>query len=362
MNNKTKKLCLVIPSLQAGGMERVMSELARYFCKKNQLNVFLILYGKKPELFYDVPDNLFIYRPSTIFSVQFRFISTLDRFLFLRRTVKKIDPHFILSFGEYWNSFVILALIGLSYPIYISDRCSPAKKYNIFHTFLRRWLYPKSAGIIAQTEKARRLFQSNFRHDNIVVIGNPIKPISDNSVSKKKIVLTVGRLINSKNHDKLIELFCKINAIDWKLIIIGGDSLNQSNMSRLKNLISSLNAESKVTLMGYRVDLDVFYQQSSIFAFTSVSEGFPNVIGEAMSAGLPVISFDCIAGPSEMITDGVDGYLIPVNNFSLFLERLNQLMTDVTLCREMGLNAKKSIKRFSSDSIGDKYYKFITTG
>jgi len=359
--NSKRILCLVLPSLQAGGMERVMSELAGYFCQHNNLEVHLILYGKNPELHYGVPENIFVHKPVTYFNERFRTIYTLGRMVFLRQTIKKINPDSVLSFGEYWNSFVLLALFGLSCPVYISDRCSPSKKYSKFHSMLRKLLYPLSKGIIAQTEKARNLYMDQFRNNNICVIGNPIRqiPVIQNSIKDENIVLSVGRLIKSKNHDRLVELFSNIDNPDWKLVIVGGDALKQNNMSRLKDLIRSLNAESRIILTGYTTDLDKFYRESSIFAFTSESEGFPNVIGEALSASLPVVSFDCIAGPSEMISDGENGYLIPVNDYVLFSKRLEQLMTDKSLREMMGSKAKESIKKFSLESIGLKYREFI---
>ena len=149
--------------------------------------------------------------------------------------------------------------------------------------------------MIAQTEKAKQILQGQLKLKKIAVIGNPIRQLPNGNKHREKIVLTVGRLIESKQHDKLIKSFCSFNRNDWKLIIIGGDALNQSNLSRLRNLVSELDANSKVILTGYSADLDLYYQTSSIFAFMSVSEGFPNVIGEAMSAGLPVVAFDCIA-------------------------------------------------------------------
>lgn len=336
-----------------------MSELAGYFCKRSELEVHVVLYGKSPEFFYEVPENLVIHKPLAVFDNRFRIYYTFLRMLFLRRSVKEINPHSILSFGEYWNSFVLLALIGLPYPVFISDRCSPTKRHSFFHAILRKWLYPKAKGIIAQTKQAKQHYQTEFKNDNIVVIGNPIPLLHYNANQRENIVLTIGRLIDSKNHSKIIELFCRINRPGWKLVIVGGDALKQNNLVKLNDLVSSLSANSKVVLTGYRNDLDTFYQESSIFVLASDSEGFPNVIGEAMSAGMPVVSFDCIAGPSEMITDGEDGYLVPVSDYTQFSERLERLMGDEPLRVKMGLRAKESIQKFSVDTIGLKYYNLI---
>ena len=86
----------------------------------------------------------------------------------------------------------------------------------------------------------------------------------------------------------------------------------------MRRIIADNNAEDKVFLEGKQADVETYYFKSKVFAFTSSSEGFPNVIGEAMSARLPVIAFDCIAGPSEMIKDNENGFLIPLFNFGQF--------------------------------------------
>jgi GalNAc-alpha-(1->4)-GalNAc-alpha-(1->3)-diNAcBac-PP-undecaprenol alpha-1,4-N-acetyl-D-galactosaminyltransferase len=355
-----KKICLLIQSLQTGGSERVMSELAGYFCEKTNFEVHMVLFGITPEIFYEVPANLKIYKPETVFNNKLRFIYTINRLLYLRQTVRKINPDTLLSFGELWNSFVLMALWGLHYPVYISDRCSPARKFKPVNTLLRRILYPKAKGVIAQTERAKELYASQFRHQNISVIGNPIHLVQNkHSEQRENIVLSVGRLIASKHHDKLIEVFSTISIPDWKLLIVGDDSLKQKNYVRLKELIHNLNMDGRVILAGKQSDIESFYIRSKIFAFTSSSEGFPNVIGEAMSAGLPAVAFNCIAGPSEMVDDGKNGFLVPLYDYDQFKTKLELLMNDNDLRSGFGRNAQDSIKRFSIQKIGEQYLSFI---
>lgn len=355
------KLCLVIPSLQTGGMERVMTELAYYFCDLKSKEVHLVLYGIKPEIFYNVPTDLIIHKPSLTFNNNFRFIHTLIRLFYLRHTIKSIKPDAILSFGELWNSFVLIATTGLSYPVFISDRCQPGKKIGKFHSHLRKIFYPRANGIIAQTNKAKEIYSAELRHKNIEVIGNPIQLNRDFADESKKgnIVLTVGRLIQSKNQDKLIELFVQINMPEWKLIIVGDNALNQNGKEKLQQLIIELKASNKVILAGNQSEISSYYMKSKIFAFTSDSEGFPNVIGEAQSYGLPVIAFDCVAGPSDLITDNLDGYLVPLHDYTLFREKLKFLMNNEAIREKFGKKAKENIKRFSIETIGPKFNSFI---
>ena len=198
-------------------------------------------------------------------------------------------------------------------------------------------------------------------YSNIAVIGNPIKDLKaiSETTQREKNVLMVGRLIKSKHQDRLIEMFAKVSLPDWKLIIVGYDHLKQQNLHRLKELAIKLGVEQRVVFPGKQENVEVIYSRSSIFAFTSSSEGFPNAIGEAMSAGLPVVAFDCVAGPSEMITDGYNGFLVPLFDFGQFEDRLVRLMSDETLRKKLGFNAMESIKKFSSEKICKAFHDFI---
>ena len=353
------KISLLIPSLQSGGMERVMSLLANYFAKKKNVELHLVLYGKSRKIFYPLSKDINIHKPSFQFRNYPRFISTLKTLFYVRKTVKRINPEMILSFGEYWNSFVLLALKGLDVSIYISDRCQPNKSLGRLHDQLRKWLYPSAAGIIAQTSKAKKIYQQQNLSRNISVIHNPIHQIPSNGERKEDIVLTIGRLIQSKHHDRLIRIFKDAFLPGWKLVIVGGDALKQNGSTSLKKLIKELDMEDKVELTGTVLGVEPYYNKSKIFVLASSSEGFPNVIGEAMSAGLPVVAYDCVAGPSDMIDDAQNGFLIPLFNDREFSEKLTRLMQDETLRNVMGRASKEKVTRFSVESAGEQYYAFI---
>jgi len=355
-----KRICLVLPGLNAGGMERVMSELAHFFAQKENIDLYFILYGKNTSIFFSLPKNINIYQPGFVFNNRYRLLYTLKTLCFLRKRISQIQPDTILSFGEYWNSFVLLALLRLPFTIYISDRCQPDKQYSRLHTLLRAWLYPKATGIIAQTNIAKEIYCRHFKNSNIVAIPNPIrKPPQQSSSEKRNWILTVGRLINTKHHDRLLKIFSQLNAPDWTLIIIGGNALKQNNQALLSELVSELGLTRRVILTGDLSNIDEYYQKSKIFAFTSSSEGFPNVVGEALSAGLPVVSYDCLAGPSELINDGENGFLVRVFDDEQFVWKLQLLIDDDILRQEMAEKAVESMKKYVIEEIGQEYLDYI---
>ncbi len=360
-NNSTKDICFVIHSLQAGGMERVMSELLNFFAAKKEYRVHLVLYGIKRDIFYTIDNRIIVYRPDFQFDNSRRLQSTIKTHFFLRKIIKKINPISVLSFGERWNSMVLLALYGTKIPVYVSDRAQPDKSLGKLHDTLRIFLYPKAKGIIVQTQKAKNIFKRFYQHDNFKVIGNPIRQISSNNEVRENSILMVGRYIQSKQQDVLIEIFSKLNAPDWKLVLVGYDHLKQKNQEKWELLAADLKVSDRVIFAGKQENVEYYYNTSKVFAFSSASEGFPNVIGEAMSAALPIVAFDCIAGPSDLIHDSVNGFLIPLGDKDLFAKRLQFFVDNPHVIVSMGKKSKEFIAEFELNYICTEFEKFIVS-
>lgn len=348
MKNK-KKIALVIPSLHAGGMERVMSELANYFSEKDNIIVHLIILGKSNK-FYDISNNVIIHEPNFLFNNSYRLLYILKTMYFLRSTIKKIKPYSVLSFGEMYNSFVLIALKFLNCNIYVSDRSKPDKKWGRVHDFLRKKLYKNATGIISQTSYSKVFLQKITNNKNIVVIPNPVISQNEQKNERKNIILSVGRLIYSKRLDLLLKMFSEIENQDYELWIVG-DGIEKDNLVKLAH---DLMISEKVIFWGARKDIHFFYKQAKIFAFTSVSEGFPNALLEALSFGLPSIAFDCIAGPSDLIIDGYNGFLITELDQKTYKEKLIELMDDNVFVK-LAKNTQKHAGEFDIEKIGQKY-------
>ena len=342
-------------------MERVMASLLNSFAKRDNVEVTLLLIGKSPKIDFDISDNIEIFFPNFEFKSNQRFLSTLKTIKFIRKSIKKIQPDTILSFGEYWNNMVLMSLIGTKYPIYISDRSQPNKNLGKIQNFLRDKLYPKAAGYIAQTEKAREIAHKKKWSKNTTIIGNPINQNSNLTASdNENIVLTVGRLIPTKHIDELIEIFKTVNNVNWKLVIVGGNAKNLNLLDKYKETVKKLGLEQNIKLVGTKSNVSDYYKKAKVFAFTSSSEGFPNVIGEAMSYGLPVIAYDCTAGPSDLINDEETGFLIEERDQMAYVEKLKTLMKDTDLRNKQSSAALEKIKDFDAEKIAQQFFTFIT--
>ena len=356
------RICLVVHSLGFGGLERVMSTLANYFHEQNGTEVHVVLIGRQRLVQYDLEVGIHIHKPTFVFKNSSRTYNTLRTIYFLRKKIKEIDPSSVLSFGEYWNNLVLLSSLGLRMRIFISDRSQPNKDLGKFHNLLRKLLYPLATGFIAQTSISERIAKQNKWNQNIRVIPNPIREITnEHNLERRNFILSVSRFIPSKNIDQLINIFAELKLEDWSLLIVGGNSKGMNLVEEYKGLVRNLNMQDKIKLIGFTDEVDKYYLQSKIFAFTSSSEGFPNVIGEAMNSGLPVIAYDCVAGPSDMIENEKNGFLIPLFDQEMFKSKLNELITDEKLRNDFGICAAESMERFSINVVSDQYFEFLTS-
>ena len=333
------RICLVCPSLKAGGMERVMSDFANYLASDPMCEVHLILFSDVERFFAIAPDISTHVLDSGGAN---RLFTALGMYRRLRSILRSLRPRAVLSFGSVYNSFVLLAALGLNLRVFVSDRSNPyrntqfrlrrdpvARHDGVLQFFLRKWLYRNTAGIFVQTETARRIEASNSRHKNILIFANPARPIDTSSeVRRKNVVLNIGRFVDTKNQLELIEIFARVRFGDWQLVFLGDGPNKEIAEQRARDL----GLEERISFPGNVVDVERFILGSEIFAFTSVSEGFPNALLEAMSGGLACVSYDCVAGPSELITDGENGYLVPVGDKESFSEKLLRLMKDSS-CR-----------------------------
>ena len=358
---KGKRIVIAINSLATGGTQRVISVLASYLCQQENLEVHIVLFGRNPKIHFNLPECIFIHKPDTSFDNRFRHLYTIGRLVYLRRTIRRIKPYSVLSFGEYWNNLALLALIGLKTSVYVSDRSQPGKRLGIGHHLLRDILYRTASGYIAQTGYAAEYAIRRKWNRNIKVIGNPVKEIKPFSWDKgrEKIVLSVGRMIATKNFDRLVKAFMEIDDKDWKLVIVGGDHGKQKIFRSMNALVKQHHAEDRVLLTDYQTNISEYYERSQIFAFMSSSEGFSNAILEALSAALPVVSFQYNPGILDLIQDGRNGFLVPLDDDEQFKQKLSLLMRDSDLRQSMAEEAVGMVREFELDKIGASLCEFL---
>jgi len=187
-------------------------------------------------------------------------------------------------------------------------------------------------------------------HKNVLLIPNP-NPLSNSTYSnlKSKRVISVGKLDPQKGYDLLIESWALVaqKHSDWLLDIFGIGEWE----GKLRRRIDELDLSKCINLRGATDDVLSEYLDSSIYVMSSRYEGLPMVLIEAMSCGLPIVSFDCKCGPRELIKEGINGFLVKPFEIEQLADKICELIEDEPLRELMGANAQKEVKRFSKLSV-----------
>lgn len=174
-----------------------------------------------------------------------------------------------------------------------------------------------------------------------------------------RIVIAAGRLTGQKAFDRLIEAFTPIARAhpDWELHIYGQGPHNK----RLREQIDALDVAGQLKLMGFTTEYEHRLAEASIYAMSSRFEGLPMVLLEAMSKGVPPVSFDCPEGPRQLITDGVNGLLIENGSIPALTAGLRKLVEDEELRRRLGAGAFESARAYQVDHVTDQWEQLFGT-
>ncbi len=351
--SRKKKISFVIGSLSPGGAERVVTTLAN---ELSQVHTVYIITLIKSVPYYEINQNVKILHCEEVIAPSKNGLQALKTNFQLYRKIsslvqtEKID--LLIGFITSANILSILAAKKQGIPCIISERIFPSFEYTSkMWKVLRKILYRKSNFLVVQTNEIRNYFKSIMPSAKIIILPNPIASeisISRNPmIEKENIILNVGRLTYQKSQDTLIKAFANVDNNNWKLLIIG----EGEKRKYYESIIRKLDLVNKVILIGNTSDMPHYYNKASIFAFTSRFEGFPNALIEAMHFGLPCISTDCPTGPSELIKNGVQGFLIPIGNQKVLENKLIKLMENTDLRKIMGGKAVDRTTKFEIKNV-----------
>jgi glycosyltransferase involved in cell wall biosynthesis len=213
------------------------------------------------------------------------------------------------------------------------------------------------------TQESASWLAANTNAHRIEVIPNPIQwPLPDSgpkiepdTVCKpgRKILLAAGRLVPQKGFDLLIDAFACLSERhgDWDLAIVGEGPERQ----HLESDISARGLGTRVFLPGWAGNIADWYRRAQLYVFSSRFEGFGNTLAEAMAHGVPAVSFDCKAGPKDIIRSETDGLLAPNEDVPALTAALDRLMGDADLRQSFGCAAKAVRDRYSLQRVAEMW-------
>jgi GalNAc-alpha-(1->4)-GalNAc-alpha-(1->3)-diNAcBac-PP-undecaprenol alpha-1,4-N-acetyl-D-galactosaminyltransferase len=359
------KIALVISSLNAGGAEHVLSDLANYWVSKGNTITIITLSSPETKPFYQLDPRITLIQLNKLqeeSSFLKRIQGIFKRILCLRKTVRALNPDIVVSFVDVMNIMTLMSTRGLKLPVIISERIDPS--FHILpklYTWLRLKFYPFSKRLIVQTESAAGYFPPTFKHF-ITIIPNPVKKqknIKKQWSGEVKKIVTIGRLDPQKDHTTLIYALARISKDypDITLTIYG----EGGERNRLEQLINSLSLQEKVFLPGITRHVHEVLCDADLFVFPSRYEGFPNALCEAMAVGLPVIASDC-SGNRDIIRDSFNGRLFPVGDVDVLTEIIRDLLNDGEKRQHLAKNALDMCERFHPSKIFEMWDRVINEG
>lgn len=346
-----------------GGIEKVMATKANYFADELGYEVVIVTCeqrGKKPCYtfsekiqFLDLEINY--QRNKSYFSTN-NLLKVPRHFYKLNRVLQQLQPEVVIvsNFGFDYYAMPFLHSKSKKIKEFHSSRYLEAQNRIENKTVLQQIKYRFNDWIEAQYTSIVVLNTDEvpyYHTENIVVIPNSIVVPEEQALLERKAVVAAGRIAPVKGFDKLIEAWEMVHVIEpeWELHIYGEDYL-ETQLQLQKSIIEK-RLESTIFFKGSSSEMTKTLSQYSLYVMSSVTECFPMVLLEALSVGLPVVSFDCPNGPRNIISDEEDGLLADNQNSSALAQKILFLMQNEAKRKKYGQQAKLNIENFSDKVI-----------
>lgn len=336
----------------SGGTEKVAITIANELNKMDEFNVsFVSLVEKDPEPFFHVDESI---PRHTIYDHVVRGITHLPGIIRrTRKLVKKYDVDVLIDIDGILEMYTIAATARLKTKViswehynFYQHPIVPYRKYT--RKIAARW----AATIITLTDEDKCYYEGNLKCKCPVKrIYNPViwpKTEAEYDIESKTII-SAGRLTYQKGFDILVDvavLFIK-NYPDWKWLILG----TGEDEKMLKEKIKEKGLGNQVILKGEVDNMKDYYSHASMYVMTSRFEGLPMTLLETKPYKLPLVSFNCKTGPSELIEDGVNGFLVKEGDNQGLADAIETLMNDKALRKQFSDNAQNGVERFELEPI-----------
>jgi len=370
-----KKIFIFIPSFESGGVERNAVIVANSLMEKGY-DVSVVYCRKINAQFTKLNKDIKKIKLNRLPYLPFiheRIVDAVSSALFGFFVLQKIvdNKSVMISFQSNVVAIVLAKLLRVKVIVRLSNHYSNVEfeksKLRKISEYLKKILYKRADVVIANSQELADDY-SRVLECPVQVVYNPIdidgvkhkakKPIFDEIFIKKNkpVIIGIGRLCVQKNFGFLIRSFAKsIQKVDAYLVIIGEGSERQ----KLEKLIKSLNLEGSVILMGHKDNVFPYLKRSDIFVLSSLYEGMPNALIEAVALKIPSISTNIKTGPKEILLNGEGGRLVEVNNIDDLRKAIVFRLLEQEVAQKAAENSFSQLDRFSMDGMILRYKNII---
>ena len=348
------RICFLhVGFLNAGGIERAVSMLSNALCEEENVEIFSLGLIRPKENVYKLDERV---TDSSLYDFKTTIASAILKYKAIQKTVKYIKMNNIDIVVGCGSPYFLLSVIAAKL-CGIKSICWEHTNPKIVNEFrfqkqVRRFGLKLSDANVVITKKALSFYNLRRKRSNFLIY-NPIdkalikEKVIYNNASKK--IISVGRLQKVKNYDLVVQLCKKLvkKFPEWSWDIYG----DGGEKEHLQKLIDENEVSGFLTLKGNDPDIYNKYDKYSFIVMTSIYEGFPMVLLEASARGLPMVSFDVETGPSEIITEGENGYLIPDFDDVQLLKKIEELINDSDRREKMSKRAQEIAENFYMQEI-----------
>lgn len=350
------RICLLEGDMsRSGGTERMTAWLANALAATHTISV-VSLRLDKGEVFFPLPST-----------VTHRVLPTFSGKAGIRKRIRWIHRYI----QDNRIDCVINVDMGMGFYGILAARGTGAKTVtwehgNFFNNwgsrlfpYMRRFAARHSDAVVVLTDRDRENYHAHIsRHAPLFVIPNPAPCRPYSYDTDRRVILSVGHLLENKGYHRVVELAKILLPAhpEWQWIICGEGPERQ----RLEKLVADAGLADRVLLPGLIQDMDAVYRQAAMLVLTSDKEGLPMVLLEGKAYGLPLVAFDIMTGPSDIVDDGINGFLVPPFDLTTMAEKLCALMDDPQLRAQMSQNTAIGMEKFAEHTIVDAWEKVLT--
>lgn len=355
------KILFILASMNGGGAERVVLNTIRHI-DRSRFEPALALLRNKGDYLEMLPPDVSVYDLKTARS---RYA-----ILPIARVIRRNRPDVVVSAAAYINATIYMATKISGHDLHLVMWSHTFESKNMRQAsplirLLSRWFYAKAEIVIALTGEISKDLQENFNlpSNKIRVIPNPIDLKGVQSQSKESVedpwfqeevrrdfplIIAVGSLVRAKGFPCLLHAFAKVReSLKVRLVILG----RGKELQELKALSEDLNIAQEIAFLGFESNPYKYMAKADLFVLSSLWEGFPSVLLEAMACGIPIVSTACSSGPDEILTPGVNGLLVSPADCEALAEAISKVIRDEQMRQRFSAAAQEKVVEFDLGNI-----------